>query len=69
MTREEKVKFNKLVAKNVANILAARKITQRELAEMVGKREAEVSRWLTGRNGFSTESMLLPQCQQKVCAT
>ena len=57
MTREEKVKFNKLVAKNVANILAARKITQRELAEMVGKREAEVSRWLTGRNGFSTEAI------------
>ena len=28
-------------------------MTQRELAEKVGKSEAEVSRWLTGRNGFS----------------
>ena len=53
MTREEKARLNSFVAKNVNMLLEEKGMTQRELAEKVGKSEAEVSRWLTGRNGFS----------------
>ena len=53
MTREEKARLNIFIAKNINTILAEKGMTQRELAEKVGKSEAEVSRWLTGRNGFS----------------
>ena len=53
MTREEKAKFNRFIAENINTLLVQKGMTQRELADMIGKSEAEVSRWLTGRNGFS----------------
>ena len=53
MTRKEKTQFNRLVADNLAKILTKKGMTQRELAEKLDKNEAEISRWLTGRNGFS----------------
>lgn len=53
MTRKEKTRFNKVVAENLSRILIENGMTQRELAEKLDKNEAEISRWLTGRNGFS----------------
>lgn len=57
MTREEKQKLNTLVAQNVEELMKRLDLSQRELAHKIGKSEAEVSRWLTGRNGFGTRSV------------
>ena len=32
-------------------------MTQREFAALMGKRESEISRWLTGTHGFTTTTL------------
>ena len=32
-------------------------MTQREFAALMGKRESEVSRWLSGTHGFTTNTL------------
>ena len=32
-------------------------MTQREFAALMGKRESEISRWLTGSHGFTTTTL------------
>ena len=32
-------------------------MTQRALAEKLGKKESEVSKWLTGRHNFTTKTL------------
>ena len=32
-------------------------MTQREFATLMGKRESEISRWLTGTHGFTTTTL------------
>lgn len=57
MKREERIEFNHFIASNLNEILHQRKMSQRELAHLINKSEAEVSRWLTGRNGFSQHAI------------
>lgn len=59
MRREEKIKLNTFIASNLNKILNSRGISQRELARMVNKSETSISRWLTGHNGFSKETIAL----------
>lgn len=51
------VNLNMDIANRIADILKAKKITQRELAARLGKRESEISRWLTGSHGFTTTTL------------
>lgn len=59
MKREEKNRLNTFVASNLNRILNSRGLSQRDLARMVNKSETSISRWLTGHNGFSKESIAL----------
>ena len=56
---------------NLNRILHNKGLSQREFAEKVGKTEAEVSRWLNGRSGFSSATIekLNKVLDCDVCAT
>lgn len=45
------------IAERMDAILKEKNISQRELARRLGKRESEVSRWLTGRHNFTTSTI------------
>lgn len=47
------------IADKIAAILKTRNMTQRDLARMTGKRESEVSKWLTGRHNFTMKTIAL----------
>ncbi len=51
------VSLNIDIANRIHDILKARNMTQRDLANMLGKRESEISRWLTGSRGFTTATL------------
>lgn len=45
------------IAERIAAILKSKGLTQRDFADMMGKRESEVSKWLTGRHNFTTNTI------------
>ncbi len=45
------------IADCIDAILKEKGLTQKELAKRMGKRESEVSRWLTGRHNFTTNTL------------
>lgn len=45
------------IADSIDAILKEKGLTQKELAKRMGKRESEVSRWLTGRHNFTTNTL------------
>jgi len=47
------------ISDKIASILRSRHMTQRDLAKLTGKRESEVSKWLTGRHNFTTKTIAL----------
>lgn len=47
------------VAERLDSLLTQKGITQRALAQKLGKRESEVSRWLTGRHNFTLHTIAL----------
>lgn len=44
-------------AQKNGTVTIEKNISQRELARRLGKRESEVSRWLTGRHNFTTSTI------------
>ena len=51
------VSLNMDIANRIHDLLKARGMTQRNLADLLGKRESEISRWLTGSRGFTTATL------------
>jgi transcriptional regulator with XRE-family HTH domain len=51
------VSLNVDIANRISDILKDRNMTQRKFAELMGKRESEISRWLTGSHGFTTSTL------------
>ena len=45
------------IADRIVAVLKKQGLTQKELAARMGKRESEVSRWLTGRHNFTTNTL------------
>lgn len=45
------------IATRIDDVLKRKGMTQRELAHRLGKRESEVSKWLTGRHNFTTNTI------------
>ncbi|MBO4443442.1 MAG: helix-turn-helix transcriptional regulator [Bacteroidaceae bacterium] len=45
------------IAERLDAILKEKGISQHELAMMLGKRDSEVSKWLTGRHNFTTNTI------------
>lgn len=47
------------ISDKIASILKSQHMTQRDLAKLTGKRESEVSKWLTGRHNFTMKTIAL----------
>ena len=45
------------IAQQIESILEKKRMTQRELANALNKKESEVSKWLTGRHNFTIKSI------------
>lgn len=50
----EEVSLNIDTANRIHDLLKEKNMTQKEFALRMGKRESEISRWLTGSRGFTT---------------
>lgn len=53
----EEVSFNIDIANRICDILKVKGMSQRELAARMGKKESEISRWLTGSHGFTSKTL------------
>ena len=51
------VNLSYAIADRIAQILADQGMTQKALAQKMGKSEAEVSAWLTGRHNFTLRTL------------
>lgn len=51
--KQEFIKLNVDIANRIYDILEERGLSQREFAHLMGKTEAEVSRWLSGTHNFT----------------
>lgn len=51
------VHLNMDIINRIYDILNEKHMTQRELAAKMGKRESEISRWLSGERGFTTSTI------------
>lgn len=45
------------ISDRIANVLEERGMTQKDFARLMGKTEAEVSRWLAGRHNFTLATL------------
>ena len=45
------------IADRIDTILKQKGLSQKELATRMGKHESEISRWLTGRHNFTTNTL------------
>lgn len=56
---EQKAAFNLsfCIAERISEILKIKGLTQKEFAHMLNKRESEISKWLTGRHNFTTNTI------------
>ena len=59
VSKEQRAEFDLSygIAERLDAILKEKGITQHELAQRMGKRDSEVSKWLTGRHNFTTETI------------
>ncbi|MBQ8712291.1 MAG: helix-turn-helix transcriptional regulator [Prevotella sp.] len=57
--KEQKAEFDLSygIAERLDALLKKKGITQHELAMRLGKRDSEVSKWLTGRHNFTTNTI------------
>ena len=45
------------IAERISEILKAKGLTQKDFARLLNKRESEISKWLTGRHNFTTQTI------------
>ena len=45
------------IAERLSDILKMKGMTQKEFANLLGKRESEISKWLTGRHNFTMQTV------------
>ncbi len=54
---KEEVSLNIDIVNRIHDLLKEKNMTQRQLASLLGKKESEVSRWLTGSHGFTISTI------------
>lgn len=53
----EEITLNIEIANRISDILKERKLSQKDFAQMMGKRPSEISKWLSGTHGFTTATL------------
>jgi ribosome-binding protein aMBF1 (putative translation factor) len=56
-TRREIVRRRMLISARIDDALKAKNWTQKQLADVMGKRPSEVTKWLSGNHNFTLESI------------
>jgi len=56
-TKEYQQNVRTFIAKRISYAIAASGMTQRQLADKLGKHESEISKWLTGSHNFTINSI------------
>ena len=56
---EQRVEFELsfAIAERISEILKTKGLTQKDFARLLGKRESEISKWITGRHNFTTQTI------------
>ena len=56
---EQKAEFDLSfgIAERISEILKAKGLTQKDFARLLNKRDTEISKWLTGRHNFTTQTI------------
>ena len=56
---EQKAEFDLSfgIAERISEILKAKGLTQKDFACLLNKRDSEISKWLTGRHNFTTQTI------------
>ena len=56
---EQKAEFDLSfgIAERISEILKAKGFTQKDFARLLNKRDSEISKWLTGRHNFTTQTI------------
>ena len=56
---EQKAEFDLSfgIAERISEILKAKGLTQKDFARFLNKRDSEISKWLTGRHNFTTQTI------------
>lgn len=56
---EQKAEFDLSfgIAERICEILKEKGLTQKDFAHMLNKRNSEISKWLTGRHNFTTQTI------------
>lgn len=55
--RKAEFELSFAIATRIDEVLKLKGMTQKELAQRLGKRESEISKWLTGRHNFTTNTI------------
>ncbi|MGN1213430.1 MAG: multiprotein-bridging factor 1 family protein [Bacteroidaceae bacterium] len=57
--KEQKAEFEISfgIAERISEVLKAKKLTQKDFAVKLHKRESEISKWLTGRHNFTLQTI------------
>ena len=57
--QEQRVEFELSfgIAERISEILKSKGLTQKDFARLIGKRESEISKWMTGRHNFTTQTI------------
>ena len=61
---EQKAEFDLSfgIAERISEILKAKGLTQKDFARLLNKRDSEISKWLTGRHNFTTQTIARIDC-------
>ena len=56
---EQKAEFNLSfgIAERLSEVLKTKGLTQKDFARMLNKRDSEISKWLTGKHNFTTQTI------------
>ena len=56
---EQKAEFDLSfgIAERISESLKAKGLTQKDFARLLNKRDSEISKWLTGRHNFTTQTI------------
>lgn len=55
--RMEEFELSFSIAERIVEVLKQKGMTRRDLANKLGKRESEISKWLTGRHNFTISTL------------
>jgi transcriptional regulator with XRE-family HTH domain len=54
---KKSVRISMDIATQINFILKQKKLSQRDLADLLGKKESEISKWLSGNHNFTTKTL------------